>query len=106
MGAVVMATAIIYGLTVGDFVVEGKKLLDLSWGVISLIDIYIMFSLFSGWIIYREKSLIVALLWVVMIMILGSFTACVYTFIALVKSKGNWQQFWLGKKVGKALDHK
>lgn len=102
VGAVIMGAAILYGLVIGDFMGEGKKLLDLSWGVISLIDIYIMFALFSGWIIFREKSVLMALLWVVMMMVLGSFTACVYAFIALMKSKGNWQQFWMGGKASRS----
>ncbi|MBN1955938.1 MAG: hypothetical protein JW900_12940 [Anaerolineae bacterium] len=56
------------------------------------------FTLFSGWIVYREKSLVRSAIWVVLMMVLGFFTASVYTLIALQTSGGDWRRFWLGHR--------
>jgi hypothetical protein len=70
----------------------------MPWGIVSLVDVYVGFVLFSGWIIYREKSLLRSVLWVAAVMILGNFTASVYALIALVTSRGDWARFWMGNR--------
>jgi hypothetical protein len=97
LGILAMGTALIYGFTVGDFFGEGGQLLDMPWGIVSLVDVYTGFILFSMWIIFREQSLGVAILWTVAMMVLGFFTGSLYVFLALQKSRGDWRQFWLGK---------
>jgi hypothetical protein len=97
MGLLAMTGILVYGFAVGDFGADGKLILANPWGLVSLVDLYVGFSLFSGWIIYREESPLVTIIWVVMMMVLGFFTASLYTFIALQKSKGDWRLFWLGK---------
>lgn len=57
LGVLAMTAVLIYGFTVGDFSGEGSQLLSMPWGIVSLVDLYTGFVLFSGWIIYREKSL-------------------------------------------------
>jgi hypothetical protein len=96
LGALAMAAVLIYGFTVGDFGGEGQVLLGMPWGIVSLVDVYVGFILFSGWIIYREKSILRSILWVAAVMILGNFTASVYALIALIASRGDWERFWLG----------
>jgi Protein of unknown function (DUF1475) len=97
LGILAMTAVLIYGFTVGDFLAEGSQLLSMPWGIVSLVDLYTGFVLFSCWIIYREKSLPVAILWTIAMMILGFFTGSLYAFIALQKSGGDWRKFWLGK---------
>ena len=97
LGVLVMASILVYGFTVGDFGGEGQVLLSMPWGIVSLVDVYIGFILFSGWIIYREKSLPVALLWTVAMMVLGFFAGSLYALINLYTSQGDWKKFWLGK---------
>ncbi len=97
-GILAMTAALIYGFTVGNFLTDGAELLQNPWGVVSLVDLYVGFALFSGWIIYREKSLARSLIWVILMMVLGFFTASVYTLIALNSSNGNWKKFWLGQR--------
>ncbi len=63
LGVIAMTAVLIYGFTVGDFLREGSQLTAMPWGIVSLVDLYTGFILFSGWIIYREKSLPVAILW-------------------------------------------
>jgi hypothetical protein len=97
LGVLAMTAVLIYGFTVGNFSNEGSRLLSMPWGIVSLVDLYTGFTLFSLWIIYREKSLPVAILWMVGMMVLGFFTGSLYTFIALQTSKNDWRRFWLGK---------
>jgi hypothetical protein len=98
LGMLAMTAVLIFGFTRGDFSAEGSKLLAMPWGIVSLVDLYTGFTLFSGWIIYREKSLPVAILWTVAMMTLGFFAGSLYTFLALQSSGGDWRKFWLGKR--------
>jgi hypothetical protein len=38
-----MTAVLIYGFTVGDFAMEGKQLLSMPWGIVSLVDLYVGF---------------------------------------------------------------
>ena len=97
LGLLAMTAVLIYGFTVGDFSGEGSQLLSMPWGIVSLVDLYTGFILFSMWIIYREKSLPVAIIWTIAMLTLGFFAGSLYTFIALYTSNGDWHKFWLGK---------
>jgi hypothetical protein len=98
LGTIVMLGGIMYAFIVGDFATEGSRIISMPWGIVSLIDLYTGFVLFSGWIIYREKSVISAILWVALMLTLGFFTGALYTFLALQKSGGDWNRFWHGSR--------
>lgn len=98
LGLLAMTGVLIYGFTIGDFSGEGSKLLAMPWGIVSLVDLYVGFTLFSCWIVYREKAVLPSIVWVVLMMVLGFFTGALYTFIALQTSGGDWRQFWMGKR--------
>ena len=104
LGVLAMASVLIYGFTVGDFGTEGQVLLSMPWGIVSLVDVYIGFILFSGWIVYREKSLLRSAVWVTLVIVLGNLTACLYVLIALIASRGNWKRFWLGNRLDDACE--
>jgi hypothetical protein len=97
VGFLIMLGMLIYGFTMGDFSGEGKILLGLPWGQISLVDIYIEFILVCAWIIHREKNIIKSLIWVILVLTLGSMVSCFYVFLALKKSNGDWGRFWNNK---------
>jgi len=97
IGSIAMFSIITYAFTVGDFGAEGGQLMSMPWGIVSLVDLYTGFTLFSMWIVYREKSLPVAILWVIAMMTLGFFAGALYVFLNLQSSKGDWQKFFLGK---------
>jgi len=96
-GVIAMSAILVYGFTVGDFFGEGSRLLGMPWGIVSLVDLYTGFTLFSAWIIYREKSLPAAILWTIAMMTLGFFAGSLYAFINLQSSGNDWRKFWLGK---------
>ena len=97
-GLLAMTAILIYAFTQGDFFADGAKLMALPWGIVSLVDLYVGFSLFSGWIIYREKAILPSLVWVVLMMTMGFWAGALYTFLALQGSGGDWKRFWLGKR--------
>lgn len=98
LGLLAMTAVLIYGFTVGDFAQEGKQLLSMPWGIVSLVDLYVGFALFSGWIVYREESVFQSVIWVVLVMVLGFWTASLYALVALQTSGGDWQRFWMGHR--------
>jgi hypothetical protein len=98
LGVLAMTAVLIYGFTAGDFGVDGAQLLKNPWGVVSMVDLYTGFTLFSAWIVYREKSVLRSLVWVVLMMVLGFFTGSLYALLALFASKGDWKTFWLGQR--------
>jgi uncharacterized protein YneF (UPF0154 family) len=97
LGVLAMTVVLVNGFTRGNFFGEGSQLTAMPWGIVSLVDLYTGFILFSGWIIYREESLAVAILWTIAMMVLGFFAGSLYTFIALQNSENDWRKFWLGK---------
>ena len=97
LGVLAMTAALINGFAVGDFSGEGSQLLSMPWGIVSLVDLYTGFILFSLWIVYREENIITMILWVIAMMTLGFFAGALYTFLALQKSNGDWTEFWMGK---------
>ena len=98
LGLLAMTGILVYGFTVGDFSGEGARLLSMPWGIVSLVDLYVGFALFSCWIAYREKAVLPSIVWVVLMMVLGFWTGALYTFLALQTSGGDWRRFWMGKR--------
>ena len=100
IGLLAMTGIILYGFAVGNFRIDGRELLANPWGVVSMVDLYVGFTVFSMWIAFRESSKAAAFVWILLMMVLGSFTACLYVLVAISQSKGDWEKFFLGKKKG------
>jgi len=98
IGLLAMTGILIYGFTLGNFTAEGAKLLSMPWGIVSLVDLYVGFALFSCWIVFREKALLPSIFWIILMMVLGFWTGALYTFIALKTSGNDWKRFWYGKR--------
>ncbi len=98
LGLLAMTSILIYGFTVGNFSVEGAKLVAMPWGIVSLVDLYVGFTLFSCWIVFREKAVLPSVIWVILMIVLGFWAGALYTFIALQTSGGDWKRFWYGKR--------
>lgn len=97
-GLLAMTLVLIYGFSAGDFFAEGAKLMTMPWGIVSLVDLYVGFALFSCWIVYREKALVPSVIWVIIMMVMGFWAGALYTFIALQTSGNDWKRFWHGKR--------
>ena len=98
IGFLIMAFMIVRAILTGDFSGEGADLVRGPWGQLSLVDVYIGFLVFSGWIIFREQSFLRSLLWIISLLILGNLIACLYVFLALHNSQDDWHRFWLGRQ--------
>jgi hypothetical protein len=97
-GLLAMTGILIYAFTKGDFFTEGAQILAMPWGIVSLVDLYVGFTLFSCWIVFREKALLPSVFWVILMMVLGFWAGALYTFLALQTSGGDWKRFWYGKR--------
>lgn len=98
LGVLAMSVVLVYGFTVGNFASDGSEILSNPWGIVSLVDLYVGFGLFSVWIVYREEEIYKAVIWVILMMVLGFFAGSLYVLIALIQSSGNIDQFFYGKK--------
>jgi len=98
LGLIAMVVVLIYGFTSGDFSREGAVLTGMPWGIVTLVDVYTGFVLFCCWIFFREKSLLVAALWSVAVLVMGNLITCLYVLLALVSTRGDWKRFWMGHR--------
>ena len=94
IGFILMLGMLIYGFTIGSFMGEGKILLGMPWGQISLVDIYIEFIIVCAFIVHRENNWAKSIVWVILVLSLGSMISCLYLFLAFNNSDGNWKKFW------------
>ncbi len=97
VGAVAMTLVIGNAFINGNFSEDGGELLRNPWGLVSLVDLYVGFILFSIWIVLREEKVSAIVLWVVFMMILGFFTGSLYVLKAAYESKGDKKIFLMGK---------
>ncbi|XP_055834180.1 uncharacterized protein LOC129902798 isoform X2 [Solanum dulcamara] len=56
-----------------------------SWMAATLIDFYIHVFVIGSWVVYKESNWITAILWVVLLVCLGSITTCGYIVLQLCK---------------------
>lgn len=105
MGLAAVATVAMFALigraiAAGAFWEEGGVLLALLWGKVTLADLYVGFTLFSGWLLFREASAWRAAIMVALVMTLGNAFSALYVLVALARSHGSWPRFWLGDRYG------
>jgi hypothetical protein len=98
-GLIAMTAVLANGFINGNFSQDGAELLANPWGI----DLYVGFALFSIWIAFREKNLLAAILWIVLMMVLGFFTGSLYLLLALIRAKGDWLSFFLGDRKDETL---
>lgn len=96
-GFLLVAAAISHAVINGDFNSEGKRLTLMPWGLLTLVDIYVGFVLFSSWVALREKTTTAAGLWIAAILLLGNIISCIYLFLAVTTCNGDIRQLLLGK---------
>lgn len=98
VGLLVMTAGLSNGFINGDFFIDGGKLLGNPWGVMSLVDLYVGFVLFSMWIFFREKSWLGKVAWTFAMMVLGFFAGALYILYAFYTCKEDWLTFFLGHR--------
>ncbi len=103
IGLLAMTIALFNGFINGRFQEDGSMILNNPWGVVSLVDLYVGFILFAMWMIFREKDILHAVIWVVSIMVLGFFAGALYVLVALYQSQNDWLSFFLGARKEKII---
>jgi hypothetical protein len=98
VGLAAMLAALAYGINAGGLMEDGARIVGLPWGIVTLVDIYVGFFLFSCWIVYRESKPGIAAAWIVALMSLGNLVSCCYVLWAAQRSKGDAASFWMGDK--------
>lgn len=99
IGLIAMTGVIGYAFAFGNFAVEGAWITTHPWGIVSLVDLYVGFAIFSMWIVYRENSFARSAVWIALMIVLGNWTAALYVLLALHSSRGDWNRFWHGERV-------
>lgn len=97
IGLAAMTLVLLFGFTYGNFFSDGGAILTNPWGIVSMVDLYVGFTLFSAWIAYRETNHTLKVLWIVGMMVFGFFTGSLYVLVNLYRSHGDWNVFFFGK---------
>ncbi|MBL6762495.1 MAG: DUF1475 family protein [Candidatus Actinomarina sp.] len=92
---ITLSMAVVIFWAQGEVAIFDSPILNLPWGVVSLVDLYSGFVLFSLWIFYKE-NILPAVIWTFFVMTLGSFTIALYVIYSINKSDGNIQKFFMG----------
>ena len=80
----------------GEVSIFESPIAGMPWGVVSLVDLYSGFTLFSIWIFYKER-IFPGVVWTFFVMTLGSFTIALYVIYSIRNSDGNIQKFFMGR---------
>ncbi len=57
------------------------------WFQTTLVDFYFLVTILSVWVIYKERTILNAILWIVAFICLGSIGAALYVFVQLIRLK-------------------
>jgi len=96
LGALVMGAGLVYGFTQGGGWGEVRTLVQYPWFNVSLVDVYVGFALFSGWIACRERPLVSVPL-IILVLLLGNIVSCAYLIATALRSRGDRRRFWMGR---------
>ncbi len=103
--AAIVALALVIGLVAalasGDLAAEGRRIADLAWGRLLLIDVYAGMALFAAWIAWRER-VVAAIAWIAALLAIGNLVACIYLATAWVRAGGDGARFWHGRRATNA----
>jgi hypothetical protein len=90
----IMVASLAVAFSTGDFGTEGSEIMELAWGRMSLIDLYVGAALVGGWIAHRERSWPRILAWWLALIVLGHLASAIYVVVAARSS--DWATFWSG----------
>jgi cyanate permease len=94
----VIAWALSTSTIAGNNTEQLNWLLANPWGIVSLVDLYVGFTVFSAWIWFRENNSLNATAWTVCMMTTGWLGGCVYVLLCLRKFEGDWACFFMGNR--------
>jgi hypothetical protein len=89
-----LAGALVHACVEGDFLADGRAVITNPWGLATLAEVYAGLALFSGWVLWRERSAVRAGLWIAALVVVGNLAACAYVVEAWRRARGAPQRFW------------
>lgn len=96
-GMSAMMLAVGYGVMYGDFREEGAILMQMPWGIVTLVDVYVGLLLFSCWVVHRERYGFVAGGWITAFIVTGNLATCCYVLKAAAEARNEPGTFWSGR---------
>lgn len=97
IGVAAMTSLIVAGFSLASFTEEGGAILALTWGRVTLIDIYLAFLFGWLWIAWRERSAMRAAVWALATVITGSLALFGYLLGAALRA-GTTTELVLGPR--------
>jgi hypothetical protein len=81
-----MLAVIAAAFATASFTGDGGVLLDLAWGRVTLVDLYLAFGMLWLWVAFRERSTVRAAAWLLATVITGSLAIGVYLLWAAIRA--------------------
>jgi hypothetical protein len=86
LGVAAMTIALIIAFTTGDFSGEGGQILDLIWGRVTLIDLYVGVAIIAAFVFWRERSAPISIAWLAAFIVLGHWATALYVLVASLRA--------------------
>ncbi len=93
----VMTVTLILAFVAGGFGSEGSTIVGLTWGKVTLIDLYTGVFLAAAWVWWREQRPVLALLWIGSFILLGNLGVALYVANA-ARTTTNPSDFFMGER--------
>ena len=86
VGFGVIAVAIVVGVFTGGVSEQGRTILGLPWGRVALVDTYVALLTVWAWIAWRERDVLRAVVWLLVVVVLGSLAVTAYVLTAALRA--------------------
>ena len=86
VAVLVMAGVIVFGFVSGDFSGEGSQIWGLTWGKVTLVDLYVGLAIFGAWVVFRERRIVAIAIWWFALIVIGNLAAAFYLAWAAFRS--------------------
>lgn len=93
----VMTVTLILAFVAGGFGSEGATIIGLTWGKVTLIDLYTGVFLAAAWVWWREERPVSALLWIGTFVFLGNLGVALYV-ANVARIATNPSEFFIGDR--------
>ena len=87
VGVLVLGKAIVVALGTESVLVAGPRIAQDPWAWVTIVDLYLGFLVFGGYVVARERRAVRALPWLVAIFCLGNLASAAYVGWALARHR-------------------
>ena len=96
---IAMISITITGILHENLFTAGEQLWPDPWFRATLFDAYFAFITFIVWVVYKEKTVVMKIIWTLLILSLGSIAMSFYVLMHLLRmgEKASWEDLLLRK---------